>query len=130
MVGKIGEGYPPFFILAVGMAFVDKLIDSVTLADVALIILAVMFVDDFFLSCRNSGRRGWLSVAGNKSVGGLGMYLDMSPIGTEILVKSSNSMRYACCLAGWVGSRGMSTTVPERMVWVDGSSCLATERHL
>ena len=38
VVGKIREGDPPSFVLAVGMTFIHKLIDSTTLADVALIV--------------------------------------------------------------------------------------------
>ena len=49
MVGKIWERYPPFFLLAVGMAFVDKPIDSFMLTNVALILLAIVFVSDLLL---------------------------------------------------------------------------------
>ena len=47
VVGKIREGYPPFFLLAVGMTFIHKPIDTLELADVTLIVLAVVFVGDF-----------------------------------------------------------------------------------
>ena len=42
VVGKIREGYPPFFLVAVGMTFIHKPIDSLKLANVTLIVLAVL----------------------------------------------------------------------------------------
>ena len=124
MVGKIWEGYPPFFFLAVDMVFVDKPIDSFMLTDVALIVLAIMFVSDVFLELEEFRKKRVIDSSWYQGFWGFGVYLGMSAIGTKILVKLSNSMRYACCLAGWVGSRGIFTTVPVRMVWVDGSSWL------
>ena len=49
IVGKIGEGDPPFFLLAICMAFVLKTINTLKLANVALIILALVLVDDLLL---------------------------------------------------------------------------------
>ena len=46
VVGKIREGDPSFFVLAVGMAFVRKGINTLKLANVALIVLSFMLVGD------------------------------------------------------------------------------------
>ena len=47
VVGKIREGDPPLFILAVGTVFVLKMINTLELANVALILLSVMLVGEF-----------------------------------------------------------------------------------
>ena len=56
VVGKIGEGDPPFFLLAVCMAFVLKMINTLKLADVdvALIVLAIVLVGDLLLKFQKS----------------------------------------------------------------------------
>ena len=46
VVGKIREGGPSFFFLAIGMAFIHKPIDTVTLANVALIVLSIVLIGD------------------------------------------------------------------------------------
>ena len=62
------------------------------------------------------------SVAGDRGFGGFGVYFGMSAMGMEMVENLLNWMRYGCCPTSWEGSRGMSMTVPEQSVWVDGSS--------
>ena len=52
VVGKIREADPSFFILAVDMVFIHKPIDTVTLADVALIVLSVVLVGDLLFELK------------------------------------------------------------------------------
>ena len=58
VVGKIRQRYLPFFVLVIGMAFVDKPLDSFTLVDVALIILAIMLVGEFFFELEEFRKKG------------------------------------------------------------------------
>jgi len=58
VVGKIRERDPPFFVFAIGMSFVDKTVDSFALADVALIVLALMFICDFLLELKEVRKEG------------------------------------------------------------------------
>ena len=58
MASKIRERDPPFFVFAIGMSFVDKTIDSFTLADVALIVLAILFVCDFLFELKEFRKEG------------------------------------------------------------------------
>ena len=44
VVGKVREGDPPFFVLTVGMTFAVKAINTLELANLALIVLSVMLV--------------------------------------------------------------------------------------
>ena len=76
----------------------------------------------FCLSFKKLGRSKLLAVAGDSGFGSFGMYWGISAMGMEMVEKSLNWMRYACCSTGWDGSRGMSITVPRRIVCVDGSS--------
>ena len=52
VVGKIREGDPPFFVLAISMMFIHKPIDTVTLADVALIALFIVLVGDLLFELK------------------------------------------------------------------------------
>ena len=49
VVGKIGEGGPPFFLLALCIVFVLETIDTFKLADAALIVLAIVLLPDISL---------------------------------------------------------------------------------
>ena len=53
VVGKIREGDPPFSVLAIGMVFIHKLIDTVTLADISLIVLSIVLVGDLLSGLKN-----------------------------------------------------------------------------
>ena len=51
-VDKVREGDPPFFALAVSMVFLEKPINTITLADVTLLVLSVVLVGDLLFQLK------------------------------------------------------------------------------
>ena len=53
-VWKIEEGNAPFFVLAVGVAFENKMIDTICLTKVTFVVLAFVIVGDFAFELKES----------------------------------------------------------------------------
>ena len=61
-MGKVRKWHPPFFLLAVWMALVDKTVNTVTDAKITLVVLSVMFIGDLALELKERREEGILSV--------------------------------------------------------------------
>ena len=122
VVGKIREADPSFFILAVDMVFIHKPIDTVTLADVALIVLSVVLVGDLLFELKKIWEERL--VLGSRYQG-LWRFWDvfwhvrnMDGNGGEII--GLDEIRLLLDSLGRLS--GMSMTVPEQSVCAEGSS--------
>jgi len=105
-VREIRQINPPFLLMFVGMGFETESVDIITSARVTLEVLAIHLV-------------GYLKAIG---MGTIGRTLDMSWDRTERQVPSSNWMICACLSWDWVGSNGMSITVPDFIILDVGSN--------
>ena len=98
VVGKIREGDPPFFVLALCMAFINKPVNTIALTNVTLVVLAIVLVRDLLLQLEEL--RDEMIALGSCRQGNWRCWLRILVMGMDMLVKSSNWMRYNCYSTG------------------------------